>query len=134
MLITDIAWKIKGVPKALLAPLVPWHSVLFDINEPCFAVMPRTGEPGRQTYVRLFSDIEQVVDHMHAIPGVAYALSQKDNELRMTKVKAVGSYPCPQTGIKLKVYFDDSEQPWPAHSGQPQFSSKLPFNVEVSFF
>jgi len=134
MFITDLAWKIEGAPKALLAPLVPWHSVLFDVNEPCFAVMPRTDKPDRQTHVRLFSDIEQVVQHIHALRGVVYAFSRRDNELKMTKVKAVGSYPCPQTGIKLRVYFDDSEQPWPAHSGQPQFSNKLSFNVEASFF
>ncbi|WP_156226427.1 hypothetical protein [Herbaspirillum chlorophenolicum] len=133
MLITDLAWKIEGVPKALIAPLVPWHSVLLDVSEPCFVVMPRTGTQHRQTHARLFSDVDQLVRYTQVEPGVVYAFSRSGDEMTFSKVHAIGSYPCPQTGIKFKVFFDDSEQPWPAHSGQSQFSRQLTFDVEASF-
>jgi len=132
MFITDLAWKIEGVPKALLAPLVPWHSMLLDASEPCFAVLPKLDTQNPQTHVRMFADMALMVQHMQVAPGIAYAISRLDDQLNISKVVAVGSYLCPQTGIKLRVYFDDDEQPWPAHSGQPHFSKQLSFNVEAS--
>lgn len=133
MFITDHAWKMEGVPSALLAPLVPWHSVLLDISEPCFAVLPSADIQHRQTHVRLFSDIDRLVRYAQTASGLVFAISRIGDEMSVSKVHAVGSYLCRQTGIKFKVYFDDSKQPWPAHSGQPHFSSELIFDVEASF-
>lgn len=133
MFITDHAWKIEGAPAGLLAPLVPWHSVLLDVSEPCFAVMPSADTQDSQTHVRLFSDIDHLVRYAKEAARIVYAISRIGDEMNVSKVHAIGSYPCPQTGIKFKVYFDERKQPWPAHSGQPNFSSELTFDVEASF-
>lgn len=133
MFITDPSWKISGVPNALLAPLLPWHSVLLDLSESCFAVMPKAGAEERQTHVRLFSDIDQLARFTQGEPRVVYVFSRIGNEMNVSKVHAIGSYPCLKTGVKFKVYFDENEQPWPAHSGQANFSRELTFEVEASF-
>ncbi|MFJ3318883.1 hypothetical protein ACIPLR_26390 [Herbaspirillum huttiense] len=131
MFITDLAWKTGGVPSALLSPLIPWHSALLDITEPCFAVLPKTNAQERNTHLRLFSDINQLIRYTQEKPGFVYAFSRTSDEMNFSKVSAIGSYSCPQSGIKFKVYFDENELPWPAHTGQPRFSRDLIFDVEL---
>ncbi|WP_148664541.1 hypothetical protein [Herbaspirillum robiniae] len=134
MFITHPTWKIAGAPNALLAPAIPWYSALLDISQPCFLITADTAVP--RTHVRLFSNVDGLLTYVRTEPNdnfLVYALSQVDDDLAVSIVTAIASYPCPQTGVKMKVYFDDNEQPWPAHSGQPQFSRTLKFKIEASF-
>ena len=136
MFITHPTWKVEGAPGALLTPAIPWHSALLDVSEPCFIVAPNVNAQIPLTHIRLFSDIDELLAHVHCEIDdefIVYALSRFDDALSISVVTAIGSYPCPQTGIKLRVYFDDGEQPRPAHSGQPQFDEQRTFDIEASF-
>ncbi|WP_209569606.1 hypothetical protein [Herbaspirillum sp. 1130] len=136
MFITHPTWQTEGVPRALLSPAIPWRSALLDICQPCFLVSPQIDSPVPQTHVRLFSDIDELLSHIreeHSGSCMVYALSFLNDALSVTAVTAIGSYPCLQTGIKLRVYFDDHGHAWPAHSGQPQFSKQLTFDIEANF-
>ncbi|MDT0358625.1 hypothetical protein RJO15_22750 [Herbaspirillum huttiense F1] len=136
MFITHPTWKVEGAPRALLAPAIPWHSALLDVSEPCFIVVPTLANDISLTHVRLFSDIDELIGHVRCESGdeyMVYALSRVGDVLTISTVTAIGSYPCPQTGIKLRVYFDDGEQPKPAHSGQPQFEEQRTFDIEACF-
>lgn len=136
MFITLPAWQVQGVPRALLAPAIPWRSALVDVCQPCFLVAPHADSFMPQTHVRLCSDVDELLIHVRdeCYDGcVVYVLSCWDELLSVKVVTAIGSYPCPQTGIKLRVYFDENNEPWPAHSGQPQFSRQLDFDIEANF-
>ncbi|NUU04134.1 hypothetical protein [Herbaspirillum robiniae] len=136
MFITLPSWQVQGVPRTLLAPAVPWRSALLDVSQPCFLVAPSHDSAVPQTHVRLFSDIDELLVHVRGERNdgcEVYALTCQDEGLCVSVVSGIGSYPCPQTGIKLRVFFDGSDRPRPAHSGQPQFYSQLLFEIEAKF-
>ncbi|MCP3656997.1 MAG: hypothetical protein GY734_01430 [Herbaspirillum sp.] len=136
MFITFPSWQVEGVPRALLAPAIPWRSALIDAGHPCFLIAPQVDSLVPQTHVRLFSDIDELLTYVHeefSNGCVVHVLSSIDESLSVKVVTAIGAYLCPQTGIKLRVYFDENNQPWPAHSGQPQFCRQLDFDIEANF-
>jgi len=107
MFITHPTWKVEGAPGALLTPAIPWHSALLDVSEPCFIVAPNVNAQIPLTHIRLFSDIDELLAHVHCEIDdefIVYALSRFDDALSISVVTAIGSYPCPQTGIKLRAY------------------------------
>jgi len=136
MFITHPIWKLEGVPSALLAPAIPWQSALLDVSEPCFLVVPLLSAGVPRTHVRLFSDLDQLLEYSREESDDTYrvyAMSRLDDNLIVSAVTAIGTYSCPQTSIKLWAYFDGSGIPRPAHSGQPQFSKDFAFAIAATF-
>lgn len=83
----------------------------------------------------MFSDVEPLLKFVaSAVPQrcTIHAVETDDAGMSFVDVSAIGSYPCPKTGVKNYVYVSNQGIPRPAHACQPYFINSVELNIELA--